>query len=43
MGLSDRDYMRPESRAARRGRRPSVLDRLKFMLWRWVRRLREGR
>jgi len=38
MGLSDRDYMRPGYRKRSVARRPTLLQRLKFALWRLFRK-----
>ncbi len=38
MGLSDRDYMRHAAGPRRRPRRPTWWQRLRFLLWRLLRR-----
>ena len=38
MGLSDRDYMKIDYRKRVAARRPSLLQRLKFAIWRFFRR-----
>jgi len=38
MGLSDRDYMKPNYRGRSSKRRPSLAQRLKFALWRLLKK-----
>jgi len=34
MGIRDREYMQPDYRARARGSKPSLADRIRFLLWR---------